>query len=82
MKVRQLLVTAAATGIAAGLVACGGPKTDVNAPTTSAEPAADHHCCKGKNACKGLGGCRSGDNGCAGKNSCKGKGGCAVPIKH
>ena len=31
--------------------------------------------------CKGLGGCKSGDNGCAAKNSCKGKGGCAVPVK-
>jgi hypothetical protein len=33
------------------------------------------------NACKGQGGCKSGDNGCAGKNSCKGHGGCAVPVK-
>ena len=39
------------------------------------------HSCKGQNDCKGLGGCKSGDNGCAGKNSCKGKGGCAVPVK-
>jgi len=35
------------------------------------------HDCAGKNECKGLGGCKSGDNGCSGKNSCKGKGGCA-----
>jgi hypothetical protein len=34
------------------------------------------HDCAGKNACKGQGGCNSGDNGCKGKNSCKGKGGC------
>jgi hypothetical protein len=34
------------------------------------------HTCKGKNACKGQGGCTSGDNGCKGKNSCKGNGGC------
>ncbi|HXT41900.1 MAG TPA: hypothetical protein VN887_17965 [Candidatus Angelobacter sp.] len=34
------------------------------------------HDCKGKNACKGQGGCKTGDNGCKGKNSCKGKGGC------
>jgi hypothetical protein len=38
------------------------------------------HDCAGKNACKGQGGCKSGDNGCAGKNSCKGKGGCKVPV--
>jgi hypothetical protein len=34
------------------------------------------HDCKGKNACKGQGGCKTGDNGCKGKNSCKGNGGC------
>jgi hypothetical protein len=37
---------------------------------------ADTHSCKGKNTCKGKGGCSSGDNGCKGKNTCKGKGGC------
>ncbi|MBI5362283.1 MAG: hypothetical protein HZA53_03830 [Planctomycetes bacterium] len=41
-----------------------------------------HHGCAGKNECKGLGGCSSGDNGCKTKNSCKGKGGCSVPIEH
>jgi hypothetical protein len=34
------------------------------------------------NSCKGMGGCKSSDNGCAGKNSCKAHGGCAVPVKH
>ncbi len=38
------------------------------------------HECAGKNACKGQGGCKAGDNGCAGKNSCKGKGGCKTPV--
>jgi hypothetical protein len=38
------------------------------------------HECAGKNACKGQGGCKSGDQGCAGKNSCKGKGGCKTPV--
>lgn len=46
-----------------------------------AEKGAEKHVCKGRNACKGQGGCGSGDHGCAGKNSCKGKGGCAVPMK-
>src|SRR5947209_8556331 len=31
---------------------------------------------KGKNACKGQGGCKTGDNGCKAKNTCKGHGGC------
>ena len=34
------------------------------------------HDCKGKNSCKGQGGCKTGDQGCKGKNSCKGAGGC------
>jgi hypothetical protein len=42
------------------------------------EKKGETHDCKGKNSCKGKGGCASGDNGCQGKNSCKGKGGCAV----
>jgi hypothetical protein len=40
--------------------------------------AKEKHVCKGHNACKGQGGCGSGDAGCAGKNTCKGKGGCKV----
>jgi hypothetical protein len=31
--------------------------------------------CKGKNTCRGLGGCPTEDNSCKGKNACKGKGG-------
>lgn len=30
--------------------------------------------CKGGNACKGQGSCKSADNSCKGQNSCKGKG--------
>ena len=36
------------------------------------------HDCAGKNECKALGGCKSGDNGCKAKNTCKGKGGCHI----
>ncbi len=39
------------------------------------------HTCAGQNDCKGLGGCKSGDNGCKFKNSCKGKGGCDITAK-
>lgn len=34
------------------------------------------NCCKGKNDCKGLGGCKSERNTCAGRNDCKALGGC------
>lgn len=36
------------------------------------------HDCKGKNSCRGRGGCSTDDNDCAGMNSCKGQGGCAT----
>src|SRR5690348_12442686 len=92
---KTLLAGAALAGIIAG-----GATAKVNATTYSGalnkaerlqagvlveEEKGPTHDCRGKNACKGEGGCRTGDNGCALKNSCKGKGGCAMkdgrPIK-
>lgn len=73
--VRHTLVMAAAAGLLAG-AAC---KKDQPAPTAEATPlaATDKACCKGKNECKGKGGCAvPGKHDCAGKNECKGKGGC------
>jgi hypothetical protein len=43
----------------------------------------DVHNCKGKNTCKGKGGCATHKNACAGQNTCKERGGCyrkATPI--
>ncbi len=34
------------------------------------------HDCKGKNACKGQGGCKTDKHSCKGQNACKGQGGC------
>jgi hypothetical protein len=62
----------------AGLAAAAKLMAD-DAPPKKVKAA--KHDCKGNNACKGQGGCKTGDNGCKGKNSCKGKGGCAVPPK-
>jgi hypothetical protein len=36
------------------------------------------HACKGRNDCRGKGGCKTGDQGCSGRNSCASKGGCAT----
>jgi hypothetical protein len=47
-----------------------------------ADDKAPKHICKGRNECKGQGGCKAGDGGCAAKNSCKGKGGCATTAHH
>ncbi len=56
--------------------ACAGPN-GCGSSARKTDTGSDKHVCKGLNACKGKGGCKSGDAGCAAKNSCKGKGGCA-----
>lgn len=37
-----------------------------------------HATCKGKNSCKGQGGCKTSSHSCAGQNDCKGQGGDGV----
>jgi hypothetical protein len=66
-------------GVTGGLIA--GAQLASAAEEEKPDPSKQApHDCAGKNACKGQGGCKSGDGGCAGKNSCKGKGGCKVPV--
>ena len=68
----------AAPAADAGATANQDAATGTVAPTDGSQPVkVVPHGCKGKNECKGQGGCKTGDNGCKGKNSCKGKGGCA-----
>ena len=66
-------------GVVAGLMA-GSKVFALPEEKKAAEKKADTHICKGHNACKGTGSCKTGDGGCAGKNSCKTKGGCKVPV--
>ena len=83
---KALLAGAAVAGmISGGFVAKSNAATEtktqkssVSAGTLAEKEKGATHGCAGKNACKGKGGCKSGDNGCAGKNSCKGKGGCGM----
>jgi hypothetical protein len=64
------------TAVVAGMVA--GSRL-----SAEEKPAGDMHTGKGKNECKGKGGCKTAEHDCAGKNACKGKGGCdAVAAKH
>jgi len=64
----QTVVTQAQRSLAAQ----AGVRIDLQAaPTTN-----PIHSCAGKNDCKGVGGCKTSDQGCKGKNTCKGKGGC------
>lgn len=75
------LVHAAALGALLGAMGC---KDKAQAPTAEpgtalATPKPDpaKACCRGKNDCKGKGGCAvPGKHDCAGKNDCKTQGGC------
>ena len=74
---RRQFAKKALGAVAAGVLASKALVAD----DKPAGKGAEKHVCNGRNACKGQGGCSSGDQGCAGKNSCKGKGGCSVPVK-
>ena len=76
-KSTRLLITAAAiAGLYSGALVSKSFADDAGTPTAPKD--ASKHDCKGKNACKGQGGCGASDNGCKGKNSCKGHGGCST----
>lgn len=79
---RLLLTAAALAGLYSGSLATKAFAEDKAGTPSSDNKDASKHDCKGKNSCKGHGGCGSSDNGCKGKNSCKGKGGCgSAPAK-
>jgi hypothetical protein len=69
--VRKALVGAALTGfvLGASVVVSASPRPGDDTKTKVAK-----HCCAGKNACSGQGGCGANK----GKNSCKGQGGCST----
>jgi hypothetical protein len=78
----RALALAALAGFVAG-VACKGSSANESPGASPAGSASapiavrDKACCKGKNDCKGKGGCAvAGKHECAGKNDCKGQGGC------
>jgi len=85
-NISKSIAQAASAGLMLGAMtaACGGTAPPPTAPTASAEPeavlpgagAGAKECCKGKNECKGQGGCKTATNECAGLNECKLKGGC------
>lgn len=87
-RLNALLLTAALSGLIGGTSVAAqaasqgaGKASSVKAVKAGQRYTAQDtskHSCKGKNDCKGTGGCKTGDNGCKGKNSCKGKGGCAT----
>jgi hypothetical protein len=86
---RTLLAAAAMAGLLNGATMHQARADDGtnNASTNSVSPGSavvaepTLHGCSGVNACKGTGGCKSGDAGCKFLNSCKGKGGCEITAK-
>ncbi|MEO6183523.1 MAG: hypothetical protein ABIP71_10600 [Verrucomicrobiota bacterium] len=72
---RTVIITAAMAGMLTGTVALTtGCHTDRG--HGSHDGTMNRHDCKGANACKGLGGCKTATHACKGQNSCKGQGGC------
>ena len=81
---RTLIAAAAMTGLLSGAAINQGYSADKDPAPGKEAPAKKSpkiQDCSGNNDCKGLGGCKSGDNGCKFKNSCKGKGGCHITEK-
>ena len=87
-QLNALLLTAALSGLVGGTSVAAKAASNGSAKTSGTTagllyaaqdktPPAKH-ACKGKNSCKGTGGCSTSDQGCKGKNTCKGKGGCAT----
>jgi len=75
---KALILSAAVSGLAIGTLATSGCKSTCHAGASSMAAPMNKHDCKGMNACKGQGGCKTSADGCKGMNSCKGKGGCKV----
>jgi len=68
------LLIAAISGITASSPHADEPRPRAGAWMLDDRPA--KHACKGKNDCKGQGGCKTDRHACKGKNDCKGQGGC------
>lgn len=67
IAMNKLQLTGAALAVGAASMFALAPAFAVDATTTTIH-------CKGVNACKGQGSCKTADNACKGQNSCKGKG--------
>jgi hypothetical protein len=65
MKITKLTGVALAAGAASLFAVAPAFADDASTPMVH---------CKGANACKGKGACKTSENACKGKNGCKGKG--------
>jgi hypothetical protein len=76
------LSMAALAGAVVGCDAIKGGYGGSTAATDDALLLAEPHVCRGLNACKGKGACKTAKNACKGKNVCAGQGACATAKKH
>ncbi|HTQ03872.1 MAG TPA: hypothetical protein VMI54_08440 [Polyangiaceae bacterium] len=71
----SILVAAAIAGIVAGTERRSVAAAE-SLEAGQYQALSDKHDCKGQNACKGKGGCKTDTHACKGQNACKGQGGC------
>jgi hypothetical protein len=90
MKVSEVLLSAAVSGIVLGAQSVAGATTNDLESSIVGQSIGDQldgadagakHACKGQNACKGQGGCKTDKHACKGQNDCKGQGGCRTDGK-
>ena len=77
-SINHLAIAAAVTGLFAGSMLSQIQANEPGQYAHTKEYGGDKNACKGLNARKGKGGCKTDANACKGMNACKGKGGCAT----
>lgn len=75
-SIASLAASAAMAGLIGGAALTTVGCHDPNQQGTMMDKSSTAHDCKGMNACKGQGGCKTADHACKGQNACKGQGGC------
>jgi hypothetical protein len=81
MNVSQSLIAAAFGGILIGATGCASSKPAEEPPVTAntanrEAPPGEKHGCKGQNACRHQGGCKTDTHACKAQNECRSQGGC------
>lgn len=75
MAIGKALAMTAITGMLAALTTGCASGPDPKVPSTDVPDPADKDCCRGRNECRNLSGCKTETNAsCAGQNECKTKG--------
>lgn len=76
MNIHSGLLAAAIGGLLLGANGCADKSSSPEGASSMEASGGEAHGCKGTNACKGQGGCKTEQHACKGMNDCKGQGGC------